>query len=190
MYWLIDDPTVVYLILGAAIFALAVAWWITRKRPYAVGAAVGAGLLPVLWLVSTFIQTDAKQIERNIRDMGSGVEANDLDRVFARIAGDFSVGGMDKSPFRQYAERFLRLHRVTGIVVWDYEPREVSRADRTASVTYKVKVQGIEDAQGVPFYNCQSTFVLEADGQWRLRTFQLLLPTVDPARGEPIPLPF
>jgi hypothetical protein len=190
MSWLIDDPTVIYLILGVAVFALAGAWWMTRKRAYAVGAGVGAGLLAVLWLVSTFIQTDAKQIERNIRDMGSGVETNDLDRVFAHIAGDFSVGAMDKSAFRQYAERFLRLHQVTGIVVWDYEPREVSRPDRTASVIYKVKAQGMEDAQGVPFYNCRATFTLDADGQWRLRTFQLFLPTVDPAHGEPIPLPF
>jgi ketosteroid isomerase-like protein len=190
MSWLVDDPTAVYLILGVAVFALAVAWWMTRKRTYAVGVGLGAGLLAVLWLVSAFIHTDAKQIEHNIRDMGSGVEANNLDRVFAHIADDFSVGGMDKSAFRQYAERFLRLHRVTGIVVWDYEPQEVSRADRTAVVTYKVKAHGIEDAQGVPFYNCRATFVLDADGQWRLRTFQLFLPTVDPIRGEPIPLPF
>jgi ketosteroid isomerase-like protein len=187
---IVDHPTVVYLVLGIAVFALAVAWWMTRKRAYAFGVGVGAVLVAVLWLVSTFVQSDAKQIEQNIRDMGSGVEANDLDRVFGHIAGDFSVGSMDKSAFRRYAERFLRLHHVTGIVVWDYEPGEVSRADRTALVNYKVKAHGIEDAQGVPFYNCRATFVLDADGQWRLRTFQLFLPTVDPARGEPIPLPF
>ena len=66
----------------------------------------------------------------------------------------------------------------------DYGP------DRTATVIFKVKTHGIDDARDVPFYNCRANFILDRDGEWKRRTFQLFLPTVDPMRRDPIALPF
>ena len=190
MYWFIDQPTTLFLVLGGAAFGLATAWWMTRKRPDIAAAGVAAALLVVVWLLSTFIDTDAKRIERTILDMGSGVEANDLNRIFSHISSDFSAAALDRAAFRDRAENFMRAHRPAGIVVWDYEPIEISRPDGTATVIFKVKTHGIDDARGVPFYNCRANFVLGQDGEWRMRTFQLFLPTVDPLRGDPIALPF
>jgi hypothetical protein len=190
MSWLIDDPTVLFVVLGIAALVLASSWWMTQKPAYATGLGVTAGLLVVVWLLSTLIDTDAKRIERSIRAMGAAVEANDIDRIFAHVSAQFSVGGMDRASFREHAQRVLQMHHITGITVWDYEAKEISRENRSATVIFKVKAHGIDEREGVPFYNCRAAFVLDADNQWRMSRFQLFSPTIDPMRGEPLPLPF
>ena len=64
MSWLIDDPTVLFVVLGIAALVLASSWWMTQKPAYATGLGVTAGLLVVVWLLSTLIDTDAKRIEQ------------------------------------------------------------------------------------------------------------------------------
>jgi hypothetical protein len=187
--WLVDDPTMVFLILGLAALGLGAGWWTTRKRAYALGFGVAVGLIVLVWLLSAFVPTDAKQIERAIRDMGDGVEAKNVEQIFQHISDHFEARGRDKAAFRNYAERFLRTRDAQGVRVWDFTVLDLSRLERRARVQFSVKAAGIEENQGLPFYKCRAAFALEPEGQWRMTQFELFPPTANPDRTDPLPLP-
>jgi hypothetical protein len=188
--WLVDDPSLVFILLCTLALVLGVLWWRTRKRPYLLGAGVAVVLLAGVWLLGHFVETDAKQIERKIREMAASVGDRNLDRAFAHISQDFHFGNsgrqFDRQLFRQRAQEFISTHRITEAVVWDFEPGEVSRAQRTGQMAFKVKVRS-DLLRGGEHYRCVADFVLDPDGQWRLRSFQLFNPFVE--TNQPFQIP-
>jgi hypothetical protein len=185
--WLLEDPTTAYVVLGLAAFALAVGWWMQPRRGYLIGLGAVIALIGLLVLVNLLVETDGKRIERKIQAMAAAVAARDVEGIFRHISADFRLRGMDRSQFRQRVEG----HRgdVQTLTVWDYQARDISRDNRAATVTFSVKGHG-QATSGVEFYNCRAQFVLDPDGEWRLRGFDLFLPQVDPMTGQPIELPF
>jgi len=187
--WMVDDPSVAYIIAGLAALAFAIGWWNTRKAWLAWGAVACALAIGGLALLSMLVDSDSKRVERSLADMAAGVEHHDLDRIFHHVASTFHAGNMDREAFRRYAERVLQSRNPHSINVWDLDASELSRDRKSGPVFFKVKGEGLEESEGVNFYNVRSTFVLEPDGQWRMQDFQLFSPTVDPRRGEPLALP-
>jgi hypothetical protein len=187
--WIVDDPTLVGVLLGLLAFGLAVGWWRSRRVGYAIAGVVVLAILGIVWFLHVYVDTDAKQIDRTIAAIGAGVQAHNVDQIFGHIAADFQVAGMDRQGFRNFVSRFLSAHVIQGVQFWDYDPVQLSRQNRRATVTFKVRAWGLEEERGVAFYNCRAIFVLEPDGKWRLQTFLLFMPQIDPMHGEPIPLP-
>jgi len=205
--WLVEDPTVVYLVLCIAALALAVGWWmspyedardrarrqpkprrLTRKWLFFLGLAVVAVLFAGVWMLSRFVDTDSKQLVRNIQDMADGVVARDPDRVFKHISDDFRYQGLTKSAFRAVAERHIRGGEVEEIKLDEFEPVNVSREKGTGAVKFWVKAKGrniFNDAG----YRCLATFGLDKDGHWRLKGLKFTQPQVNPEVGEEISLP-
>jgi hypothetical protein len=182
--WLVDDPSVVYLILGVLALVLGALWWLRRRPGYLIGMAVAAGLLVLAVLVSFWVDTDAKQIKRNLDHMAAAVGAHNVDEIFAYISDDFFLDKrLDKAHFKQIAQGYLQGGQVSSLEVWDFVL--VSQAQGTATVTYKAKPKGAV-FRGHEVFNCKATFVLDKDGQWRLKDFQLF----DPLNGEALQLPF
>jgi hypothetical protein len=187
--WLVDDPTLLLTILGILALALAIAWWLTRQRALLfalAGVVCLAGLVIVLYYL---IDTDAKQIERNLHKMVAGVEAKDPQRIFDYISDRFSFLGHNKASFRQGVEGYIRSGEVQGIKVWAFDVRELNREQRTAKVLFNAKGQGTA-FQGYEYVQCKAVFVLDPDGQWRLKGFDLYQPQTDPDHGEPLTVPF
>jgi hypothetical protein len=187
--WLVDDPTTVLAVLGLAGFGVGVAWWLTRRRGYLFGVAAAVGLMVAVWLLHRFVETDAKRIERVVRAMAAGVPARDADRIFAHISDDFRLRGQTaKADFRRTVEGHLRRGDVTDLAVYAFNPLEIARNKRSATVLFGAKGKG-PGFQGYEMYNVKAFFVLDPDGQWRLKDFRLYLPQVDPGTGEEITLP-
>jgi hypothetical protein len=187
--WIVDDPSAAYLIAGLAALAFVIGWWNTRKTWLAWGAIACALALVGITLLYFLVDSDSKRVERSLTDMAAGVENHDLDRIFRHVAATFHAGNMDRQAFRGYAEHVLDARHPHGINVWDIDASDLSRDQKSGPVFFKVKGQGLEESEGVNFYNVRATFILEPDGQWRMQDFQLYLPTVDPRRGEPLGLP-
>jgi hypothetical protein len=186
--WLFEGHSSIYLVLGAAAVALLALWWRTRKRRY----AVALGLVPVLaglyGLLDVAVETDGEQISRTVQGMAAGVGAGALDRVFEHVAEQFtSPAGRDKRAARQEADTVRRQYGVREVTVWGFEPKAVSRPTRTARVEFRVKVRS-HLSRDVEFFLCRAEFVLEGDGQWRLKGFQLFNPFVE--TDQPLPVPF
>jgi hypothetical protein len=187
--WIVDDPSVAYIIAGVAVLVFVVGWWNTRKTWLAWSAVASVAAIAVIALLSIMVDSDSKRVERSLSDMAAGVENQDLDRIFHHVASTFRAGSMDREAFRRYADRVLQSRHPHGIIVWDVDATELSRDRKSGAVFFKVKGEGLEESEGVTFYNVRSTFVLEPDGQWRMQDFQLFIPTVDPRHGEPLALP-
>jgi LPXTG-motif cell wall-anchored protein len=186
--WLVENPTPVYLILGAAALLSLVAWWITRKRKFLIGAGIAVILIGVVWLIDFLVVTDGERIVLNVKDMAAAVQAKDVDRIFKHVSEKFhSPAGKNKQEFRKTAEDYIRSGRVQEVAVWDFEQKEVSREKRTATVLFMVKARGEKLASGEDLpYRCTATFRLEPDDQWRMEKFEIS----DPYTTEKIQVPF
>lgn len=185
--WLVDDPSVVYLLLGVVALGLVAGWWSSRDRRYLIGLGGVALLFLIVLLVSRLVDTDAKRIKRSLDEMAEGVRARSADRIFAHLSSRFRVGHLGKPEFRPVVERYLKSGEVTGMKVWDFEPHTIT-SDR-ATVFFKVKGEGSANF-GYEFFNCRAVFVRDPDGQWRLQTFRLYSPQTDPASEESLTFPF
>src|SRR5205807_9981914 len=135
------------------------------------------------WVLDRTVETDSKRLVGIIEDMGAGVTARDPDRVFKHISEEFGYHGSNKSAFRKLAEPRIRSGEVEHVRLWDFETKDVSRKDRTATVKFKVKATGrnLYDDAG---YYCVAKFVLDGDGQWRVKGLRFTFPNVDPGKGE------
>lgn len=189
--WLEDNFW--FLIIGLSIFGLAFAYlgWRTRQRYYAIAAGTAVILMGLVWLLPLvlprlFGESDSQQIRRKIREMADAVKVADLDRIFSHISRDFNYRGHGRADFRQRSAEVLRSRQVEAVIVWDFEDLEIARKDRTAKVRFLVKPRGPWQGSEAG-YPCEADFVLDSDGQWRMKGFQIFNPFVE--SDQPIPVP-
>jgi hypothetical protein len=191
MDWLIDDPTLVYMMLAIVAIGLAVGWWRTRQRKLALGAGIAVLLIGVVWLLCFLIPTDAKKIAHALQEMSDGVRAHDLDRIFSQVSDQFQQGpptfggSLDKAAFRQRSEGIIQDRSVEEVPIWDIKVEKLSRQERSAQVVCSAKPKG--NWTSGAFYIIRSQFVLDADGQWRMKGFEVCNPAVNTREGIRIP---
>jgi len=191
MDWLIDDPTLVYMLLAIVAIGLAVGWWRTRQLKLALGAGIAVLLIAVLWLLCFLIPTDAKKIAHALQEMSDGVKSHDVDRIFAHVSEQFQQGpptfggALDKAAFRQRSEGIIQERGVEEVPIWDIKVEKISRQNRSAQAVCSAKPKGNWTAGA--FFIIRSQFVLDADGQWRMRGFEVCNPAVNTNVGIRIP---
>jgi hypothetical protein len=189
--WLSDNFDVLVILLSLVALALPYFWWRTRKRYYALGAGGAVLLLGLVCLLLYLLplvlgESDSQQIERKVREMAAAVKARNLDRIFRHVSNTFRFVSLDRAAFRQKAEEVIRRRDVEEVTVWDFERGEIAREKRSATVSFMVKAKS--NWQGSEFpYRCEADFVLDPDGQWRMRGFQIFNPIVE--SREPIQIP-
>jgi hypothetical protein len=204
--WLVDDATTIYMTLGLLALALAVVWWMNRGEDFGkkkLGwihgliarrltlnqcCAMGLTLIGVLalavFVLGFFVDTDQKRIERAIRGMSDGVKEKNVDKIFSHISSQFTLRGRNKESFRSEVRSRLQNADVVEIQAWDFDQAKVDRKKREATIDFMIKPEG-RLTQGVQ-YRCLATFSLDPDGHWRLKTFSVFQPHIDPATGHPI----
>src|SRR5437773_11787439 len=101
--WLVEDPTVVYFLLGLAALASASGWWMTRRGKYAVGAVVAVALILLVRLLDYWVVTDQEKIIDSIQVMANGVASRDIDGIFAHVSPRFRHDTLANARFRAWA---------------------------------------------------------------------------------------
>src|SRR5262245_48825039 len=87
--WVIDHPTIIYLPLICAAFALGAAWWVTRERKWMRGLVIVAGLATLFFILTHLVDTDRKQIERTLLAMADGMKERPPNKVFLHVSDQF-----------------------------------------------------------------------------------------------------
>lgn len=190
--WFVDNLGTITLVLGLLVFGLAVLWYMNQERRWLIALGVGiflfVGSLGLYYLGDRWLpDTDRRQIERALEEMAAGVGAHDVNRIFANISDEFRIGGTGKQEFRKRVEQALGTGEVVSLTVWDIDPKEIARAQRKATVLFRVKGNG-GGTRG-EWFRCRARFVLDPDGRWRLQTFDLFQPQTDPEKGDPVQFP-
>ena len=183
MYWLIDNPGVVYLVLGLVAVAFFVAFRL-RGRALHLGLAGGClALMGLFWLLSQWVVTDRKQIAGNVRVMADAVVHQDADRLFRYVAPDFRFQNMDRDALYQRVKHQIAAHQIKNIHVWDFEFEEVSRPQRRAKVNFKARVDAPDSTY---LFLLKTDFTLDGD-TWKIRGMKLYNPVVN--QDQPIDIP-
>jgi ketosteroid isomerase-like protein len=182
--WLFEGRIAVYCLIGVAAVILFLVWWRTRKRNVLLAAAAVAALAVGYFVLSQFVETPRKQVERKLQEMASAVSARDADGIFKHIAKDFKFRGMDRPQFRGYVDTALQRGIITELVIYDVEwPDGGDGRSRPVEFMAKPKGPVLGDQ---PAYRVTAKFVREGDGQWRMQSFEAYNPV---AGKEPMSIP-
>jgi len=184
--WLFEGWLSVYLVLATAAVFLLFLLWTKRQRRYAYALGAVGVLAAGYWLLDVLVETDREEIARSVREIAAGIQQKDTEAIFRHVSDGFSLpSGMDKAALRRFADLFFSRVAIQKAVVWDFQFEDVSRRDRTAKVSFHVKIEGDLPgaADNVPFA-CEAVYRLDPDGRWRLGSFRLFHPT----SNEEIPL--
>jgi hypothetical protein len=170
--WLIEGDATVYFLLGLGFIICFALWWRTRKRSFAVGAGIFAALIVGYYLLDRFVESDGEQMARKVSEVADGVSRNDLEAAFRHVSEQFQCGGYNKKQFHDFCQQTRAHGQVTEVKVWDLEPEDVSRPSKTGTVQFRFKVAG-SWGELPPHYIARVYFVLDPDGQWRVRSFDI-----------------
>jgi hypothetical protein len=184
--WLIEGDVTVLTLLVLACVVLAALWWQSRKQVFGIAAIVIGLLALTMFLVDHLVESDREQIQRKVGEIAAAISNQNLDAAFAHVSSDFRRGGTDKAGFRKYADGRLRSGFVTDVSVWDMQVPQLDRAARQAMAETSFRVHGSFGATP-PGAFARIGFVLDSDGQWRVRDFDWFTSIAN--SNSPMPIP-
>src|SRR5437867_3452454 len=117
--WLVEDPTIVYLLLGTVALALLSGFWSQRNRGYLYALGVVLLLIAGVWLLDFMVVTDREELLQTLRSLARRVEALDVDGAFEHMADDFRFRGVSKEEFRKAVKQDVRNYEVHSMRMWD-----------------------------------------------------------------------
>jgi hypothetical protein len=190
IFWLVDNASLLYAVLGCAFLVLLAVWWQTRKRPYLICLGIVAALAGLVFVLALFVDTDRKQIVRNLRAIAAGMQERPPHKTFAFFSKKFSStflrrGSEETWDFNKLCANAIRgqeAFQITGLIIRDIQIKEIS--DTEATVAFEAMP---EPVSSVKFYPCEARFVREDGGVWRVRALKLFDPE-NPDRMFNIPL--
>jgi hypothetical protein len=187
MSWLVDHANTWYLLLGLLTVGLVLAWWLNRRVKFLGFAGGVLVLMGLLWLLSSSVNTDRKQLEHAVKAMAAAVEKGDANNLFKHIARDFRYKGMDRDALHKHAQQAVQVYEVREIKITKFTVDEVSREKKFAKTSFRCSVwSGGNDTPDL--LSIQADFVLE-DGAWKLKTLRFYNPIVNQDQEIDLPLP-
>jgi hypothetical protein len=103
--------------------------------------------------------------------MAGAVKSKQMEQITRHMSDSFTYEGFSKPGMAKIVQGFIDNGMLTEVLVWDFE-RPVVNKDGTASIAFKGKPRGSE-APGELYFRTVAQFVLDADGQWRMKTFDI-----------------
>jgi hypothetical protein len=191
MSWVVDHAALFYFVFALLAVGFGAAWYTTRKPAFLAGALAAVGLAALVFLLTRLVDTDSRQIERNLRAMADGMEESPPRRVFELISKKFQSqfvvrGAAATWDYRQIcdaATRATQTRHVRGVVIQDFEITSLTGSE--AVVVFRARPVLADSF--APFFPCEARFVREEDGVWRMIALKVGQPSEDP--NKPFSLP-
>jgi hypothetical protein len=174
--WLVDHANTILLLLLVAALVLGVAWWLTRRGGYLVGAGVAVALFALVWVLSLLVMTDSKRLLQTLDEVKRKLNAGDYDAAFRHFGDDkdrveLDLKG-DKSQLttrqlRDLAAKYLKKSDGGELVIWEAGVDQLQRP--TAVVSFNAKLKNYPGG----IARCTATCVLRAEGDWRITAIKV-----------------
>jgi hypothetical protein len=179
--WLFEGRPLVYAALLGALVFLAFVWKQTPRSGYLVTGGVLAAVIGLYFLLDVLVETDREQIEHSVADMTAAVEARNVDRIFSHVSESYNRHGMNKAGFRSAVTGVVDGRHVDRIAVWgwefapDYKTKESASdpRDNVGRVRFMAKPVGPD---GQNLYQVDAVMHRDADGKWRLQSWEVFDP--------------
>jgi hypothetical protein len=182
--FLADPSSTLYLALGVLVVITLFLWSKSRKPAGLIAVGVAVALLLAVYLCDKMAESPREQVERKTHEIAAAVTAKNSDQLTSNVAESFRYGGVDKAGVKTEADKAVKQYGLQEIQVWAFARTPVRRDDKTYVQRFKLKPKGTF-TMGVEHFDCEATWVKEADGQYRLQTFELF----DPLTGKPFAVP-
>src|SRR5690242_12177157 len=118
MWYLVDNASSLYLLLGVAGVIIASIIWRTRQAKYFIPLGIILVLVGLVWLMTRLVVTDRLQIENNIRGLADAVLEQKPDRVASFLAQDFEYGGIKREEAAKGVVDTAHRHTVFNYKIW------------------------------------------------------------------------
>ena len=166
----LDDPWLVYFLLGLAELITLLVWRVRRTRRTAWLLAVWPVVAVAVGLLAWAVDTPTKKVTRTWGGIVAGIKQDDARKVLDGLAEDFSSARLTKADLAKMAPHVLPLYKGDALKFESFEIKEVH--GRTATAEAVVTVQTI------PLRTVwQLKFGSQADGKvWRLTEATCLQP--------------
>ena len=190
--WLFDEALTVYLILGLAGAAFALAWWKLRKKYYAVGVGVVVVLVVAYIVLHFLFETASNQMKRRVHDIADSVEKKQIETVLEKnLSDDFHTGRYDKKGFIDRAHQLADQFSITSLSVWEEQVIEIDREKRIAKFGFNARPHRGQET--TPWYRIVAVFVMTPKEswwqkeEWKMQSFQYFNGVADSERPLDIP---
>lgn len=174
MAWLADNATPICILLAIIAAAFVVTWRFNQRVKFLGYAAGVLALLVAFWLATRFIDSDSKQLEKNVRAMAQAVMDGKMDDLFKHISKDFTYNEMTREMLYEASRRSIEGHRVADIHITKFRA-EPLRGNNTARASFNISGTA---ADASFFYRVETDFVLEGEA-WKLKTMRFYNPVVN-----------
>jgi hypothetical protein len=184
--WLVEGNPYVYFALACIGAGFFYAWWRTRRPRYAIVTGVLVALIVGIALLDHFVESDGEQMVRKVSEVADAVSMNDVDRGFLNVSSSFDYKGANKDQFFRFCKDLRNSGKVTEVKVWDKQAVEVSRDAKSGAVAFRFKIVG-SWGETPGNHIAKVVFVLDSDGQWRVKDFDVY-DAINQSKT-PIPIP-
>ncbi len=190
--WLFEGSLTVYAALAVAAGFLLVVWKQTPRKAYLVGAGVLLALIGVYYLLDVLVQTDREKIAHAFEEMSVGVRTRDVNRIFAQVSDGYNRHGMNKAAFRQASASVIDGRHVDEVRIWgfefpaDYKKKESASDPRENSARVSFMAKPISNNQ-IGLYRVDAVMHRDADGQWRMQSWEVFDPYHESTSAQAVP---
>lgn len=189
--FLSDPPLAGYLVLIAAVLALAAVWLNKRDRRSLIGLAAAAVLLTLVFLIDRVAESPREEAVRRAKGMAAAADAKDPAAFVVHLADTIEYSGegqprkITKDQVRNSGLWGLLKQHSVHVAVWDFARADVKQPDdNTVEIGFMGKGE-TPDGKMYPVY-VRATYAKQSDGTFKMTTFGTFSPT---NRDEPLPIP-
>jgi hypothetical protein len=179
MDFLFDHHSLVYLLLACSLVIVGAIWWRTRKRNLTIAAGVIALLIILFALVDVFLrpETDQEKLERTVHEMlDSFRKPVNTSKAEQYISDSVqSHQHLSKSDFVKEVAKLSERYGIRNAQLSEFRDWKIDRSAKSASVRFNVTLDS-EHADRTYTAACEAQFVLEDDGEWRLKSYKVFFP--------------
>ena len=174
-HFVFENPVTLLIVLIIATVILGTVWRRTGKNAARAAASVCLAAAAIVALVAWFVETDRERLQRTLDTMARAADEGRPEVFIERISPDYRTDGQGKDGLADIVRHGLRYVRASarGATV----DMEEDRATVTQTYTFRT-APGMRApvAERFPRVEWEGTFAPDADGEWRLRSAQVLSP--------------